>query len=355
MSERRVLWASTSTTTRGGVATFVRTIQGTPLWDQWQVRHVATHRNGTLPVKVATFAVGLLSFLRELVVRRPAVVHLHTASYGSFARKSILAWVCRAVRVPVVLHVHGGAFGDFHDRSPRPVRWYIRRTLSSADRVIALGSRWADVLQGLAPTARVVVVPNAVRPQTPVDQPGAGPTVRVLFIGEVTEDKGAFVLLEAWSRLVGGAQAPLADLVMVGPGALDRAEREVEALGLAGRVDLTGWVEPAEVQRLLRRSHVLVLPSRMEGQPMAVLEAMAHGLAIVATEVGGIPDLVDDTCGVLVPADDVDALAEALRTVVTDPVRRSRLATGALTRVRERFDVDQTWRELDALYRDLAR
>jgi glycosyltransferase involved in cell wall biosynthesis len=355
MRVRRVLWVSTSTDTRGGVATFVRTMQGTPLWDRWRIRHVATHRNGSPAARVAAFVIGLGSFVRELVLRRPAVVHLHTASYGSFARKSALAWLSRAAGVAVVVHVHGGAFGDFYARSPRLVQHYVRATLTSADRVIGLGDRWAAVLQRIAPDARLAVVPNAVRPRTPVAQPERGLPVHVLFVGEVTEDKGAFLLLDAWRRLSDGSAPPRADLVVVGPGAVDRARRRTEELGLVRQVRFTGWITPDEVERLLVCSHVLVLPSRMEGQPMAVLEAMAHGLCVVATEVGGIPDLVDEECGVLVPKDDVDALAAALRDVVINSVRRRRLGARALARVRERFDVDVTWRELDALYEDLTR
>lgn len=352
MTSRRVLWVSTATDTRGGIATFVRTLRDTPLWAGWAVRHVATHRNGSVAVRCAAFGTGLVCFLRELVLRRPGLVHLHTSSYGSFARKSALSWICRAAGIPVVLHVHGGGFGEFHTRSPRLLQRYIRSTLGGADRVVALGDRWADVLRGIAPDARVVVVPNAVRPQPLVDQPPAGDPVHVLFVGEVTEDKGAFVLLEAWARL--DATLPPADLVVVGPGDLDRARRRVRDLGLAGRVELTGWVDPGQVEPLLRRSHVLVLPSRFEGQPMAVLEAMAHGLCVVASDVGGIPDLLDDTCGVLVPADDAHSLAHALRDVIGDPARRARLGAAAWARLRERFDVDVTWRQLDALYRELV-
>nr|WP_281283507.1 glycosyltransferase family 4 protein [Modestobacter excelsi] len=325
------------------------------MWDRWQVRHVATHRNGSLAARAAAFAVGVGSFLRELVLRRPGIVHLHTASYGSFARKSTLAWICRAAGVPVVLHVHGGAFGDFYARSPHLLQRYIRRTLSSAARVIGLGDRWAEVLQEIAPDARVAVVPNAVSPRALVGQPGPGEPVHLLFVGEMTEDKGAFALLEAWRRLQDGPQLPPADLVMVGPGAVERAQRTAEDLGSVGQVRVLGWVAPVEVERLLSRSHVLVLPSRFEGQPMAVLEAMAHGLCVVATEVGGIPDLVDERCAVLVPVDDEDALVTALSTVIADPQKRAQLGARALARVRERFDVNLTWRTLDALYEELVK
>jgi glycosyltransferase involved in cell wall biosynthesis len=87
---------------------------------------------------------------------------------------------------------------------------------------------------------------------------------------------------------------------------------------------------------------------------MAVLEAMANGLCVVASTAGGIPDLiVDGTSGVLIPHSDVDALADALRRVLTDHETRARLGTGALERARQNFDVDVVWKRFDLLYREV--
>jgi glycosyltransferase involved in cell wall biosynthesis len=352
MSNRHVLWVSTSTTTRGGVATYVRTMQRTPLWQRWQIRHIATHRNGSV-ARLVAFVTGTGAFVRELIIRRPAVVHLHTASYGSFARKSTLAWVARCARVPVVIHVHGAAFADFHDRSPRVLQRYIQRTLEGADAVIALGDEWGRALRLIAPGARIAVVSNAVEPGTPVRQAGPAEPVHVLFLGEVEDRKGAFLLLQAWSQLADVAFPGGADLVMAGGGAVTQARSLVQELGIGDQVRVTGWVAPAEVAALLTESHVLVLPSTFEGQPMAVLEAMAHGLCVVATDVGGVSDLVDD-CGVLIPVGDQTALVDALRQVISDSELRASLGTRAFRRVQDKFDVNHTWKSLDALYEELA-
>ncbi|WP_211435733.1 glycosyltransferase family 4 protein [Trujillonella endophytica] len=336
------------------MATYVRTMQRTPLWGEWDIRHVATHRDGSVATRVIVFLGGATAFVRELLLHRPAVVHLHTASYGSFARKSLLAWAARGARVPVVLHVHGGAFRDFYRAAPWLVRRYVRATLQMADAVVALGETWQRMLQEISPGARVVVIPNAVRPGAPVEQPGPGETVRVLFLGSIHEAKGAFLLLDAWRRLGDARRGPPADLVMAGNGAVDEARAKVADLGLADQVRVTGWVPQRQVETLLRGSHVLVLPSFAEGQPMALLEAMAQGLCVVASSVGGIPDLIDGECGVLVPPGDGDALVAALCTVLADPELRSRLGGRALDRVRERFDVDRVWRAIDGLYEDVT-
>lgn len=254
------------------------------------------------------------------------------------------------------MHVHGAEFHRFFDRCPRPLQAYIRVTLQGAGAVIALGDSWAQRLAGIAPGSRIVVVPNAVKSRPIVAQPSSGEPVRLLFLGEIGDRKGAFTLIDAWGRLVdASAGHPGGRLVLAGDGDLTRAGVRIDELGLHDHVDLLGWVGRSEVERLLRQSHVLVLPSRNEGQPMAVLEAMAFGLCVVVSDAGGLPDLVDEECGVLIPPDDVAALEGALRSVIGDRERRVRLGESAWRRVRERFDVDVTWQSLDSLYQGLAR
>lgn len=352
-SPRCVVWVSTSRRTRGGIATFVRTMEGTPLFPRWRVRHVATHRNGSAPLKVATFVLGVLRFLWVTVTRRPAVAHVHTASHGSFVRKSLIVWLSSLLGMRVVLQVHGGGFLDFYRARGSLTRAYIRATLGRADVVIALGEQWAERLRSISPQARVVVVPNSIRPGAQVAQPSGAEPVQALFLGDVAEHKGAFTLLDAWQRAMEAQpSSPRARLVLAGDGDLDRARRQVRALGLQD-VDIRGWVDPRQVDDLLSGSQVLVLPSRGEGQPMAVLEAMGRGLCVIASDVGGIPDLIDDTCGVLVPVDDVEALAAALKRVVDDDSARRGLGSAAHRRVEEHFNADRVWRMLDDLYQEL--
>jgi glycosyltransferase involved in cell wall biosynthesis len=356
MRQRCVLWVSTSTETHGGVSSFVRTMQQTPLWGVWGIRHIATHRNGSVPIRAIAFGAGAGRFVLELAVRRPQVVHLHMASYGSFVRKSLLGWAAQAAGVPVVVHVHGAEFHWFFERSPRLLRMYIRATLEHGSVVIALGESWARRLKIIAPRARIVVVPNAVRPRPPVKQPADGQPVQVLFLGDVSDRKGAFSLIDAWQRLLESPPEGAAPrLVMAGDGAVARARSRIEEVGLREHVRVLGWIPPNQVESLVRASQVLVLPSRNEGQPMAVLEAMANGLCVIVSEVGGLPDMVDTDCGVLVPVDDVPALASALHRVIVDHEERVRLGLRALRRVRDRFDVDVTWHALDELYEELQR
>lgn len=352
---RRALWVSTSLETRGGISSYVRMLKATPLWQRWDVSHIATHRDGSVATRVLAFVRAILVFLPQ-VIRRADVVHVHMSSHGSFLRKAVICRIARVGRLPVIVHVHGSRFATFHHRSSRPLRRLIRRTLQDAAAVVALGGQWAERLAEIAPGARISSIPNAVHIAGPMTEPGPDQPVQVVFLGAIGERKGTFALLEAWAKITTELPPGTARLIIAGDQEVDRATAAVARLGLGETVQLRTWLSPAEVDELLSASQVLTLPSLDEGQPMAILEAMAHGLCIVASEVGGIPDLIEDgVSGLLVPPADPEALQAALQQVIIDAATRSRLGAAALHRARTHFDVEVVWQQIDSLYREVTQ
>ncbi|MDT5007071.1 MAG: hypothetical protein QOJ24_4247 [Mycobacterium sp.] len=359
MAEKTVLWASTSTQTRGGIATYVREMADTGLWDDWDVRHVVTHGDGSPATKIGLFVRGTIEFVAALIRLRPNVVHLHASTRGSFIRKAILFWISRPTHTPVVMHMHGSGFQSYYENSPKVMQAVIRATISRVSAFVALGEVWATRMRTLVPDARILAIPNAVRLGERIGQPGAGEPVRVVFLGRIGDHKGTFMLLDAWAELVsdvrftaGGGSA--ATLTVAGDGEVDRARDRVVELGIDDSVDIHDWLSESEVAKLLDHSHVLVLPSRNEGQPMAVLEAMARGLCVIATDVGGIPEMIGDGCGVLIAADDTERLTAALELVVHDREVRVGHGDAAYHRVKNQFEVTEVSRRLDALYREVT-
>lgn len=354
-ARRSALWVSTSRETPGGMTSFVETMAATPLWERWDVRFVSTHRPGSVADRLREFARGAARFVSALALDPPAVVHLHMAKSGSFFRKAALLWLAAARGVPVVLHMHGGEFRVFYDRMPAPVRWTVRATLRRASTVVALGARWAERLRDIAPGARIVDIPNPVHIAGPVSQPGPGEPVHVVFLGKMGPAKGTYLLLDAWSKLVAGETRVPCRLTLAGNGEVEAVRAAVSELGLDATVDVRSWLSAVEVGELLGTAQVLALPSRNEGQPMSILEAMSRGICVVATAVGGIPDLVEDgVSALLVPVDDGDALTGALRRVIDDPALRARMGDAGLERARRDFDVSVIWKRLDHLYGELV-
>lgn len=351
-NQQRALWVSSSLSTYGGIATFVRNMRDTSIWGDWNIRHIGTHCDGSKARRILIFCWGLSQFIYEMIFYRPQIVHLHTSERGSFVRKGLLVWVSAVFRVPALLHMHGGEFHVYYDHAPAPMQNLIRTTLARASVVIALGSAWAARLQQIAPAANVVVIPNAIKLRTTVDQV-APAQVQVVFLGELCERKGIDVLLDAWGAMMATGCAGDAKLIVAGWGEIDRARVQIASLGIGDSVHLAGWLSAPDSQALLAASHVLVLPSINEGQPMAILEAMTRGLCVVSTTVGGIPEMIGDAEGLLVRPGDRSALAGALLRVVVSEDARRRFGANARLRVERQFDIDVVSRTFGEMYQEV--
>ena len=208
----------------------------------------------------------------------------------------------------------------------------------------------AGHLRALGPRARIEPVPNVVDTDTfrpPAEPRSPNGPARLLTVATLSEKKGHGHLLEALARLGGGER-----LDIVGEGELrEELERRVVELGLGDRVRLLGPRPKEQVAALMREADLFVLSSLHENLPVVVIEAQASGLPVVATRVGGVPELVGEETGELVEAGDPGALAEAIERVLS---RRGRLDTRELAlRTAERYGYEAIEARWTAIYRDL--
>ena len=233
----------------------------------------------------------------------------------------------------------------------RGIRLLNRVTAPRLAAHVAVGTSTAREIEALCrlPAGSVRVVPNGV----PVPEAGTGP-IRpadagfvIGALGRLHRQKGFDVLLRALARL------PDAHLVLVGDGPERGAlERLAGELGVAERLTITGWDDAAA--GYLPSFDAVALPSRFEGLPLVLLEAMLHGRPVVATPAGSIPDAVQDgVTGLLVPVDDDRALASALARLRDEPALRSRLGSAAAEVARQRFTAPEMARGYEQLYREL--
>lgn len=346
----RALWVSSSLNTNGGIATFIGNMRETRLWNDWHIQHIATHCDGSKITRASIFLSGFFRFMFQIVCHRPDLVHLHAAERGSFARKGLLVWCSALFRLPVILHIHSGEFSDFFLRQSPLMREVIRATIERSHTVIALGNAWADVFSRIAPGANIKVIPNGIRLSEPAVQ-ATSDTVQVVFLGKLCELKGVSTLIDAWAATQASGQTAAARLVIAGWGEIERAREQLDQLGIQDSVQLAGPISRSAVRDLLAHTQVLVLPSLYEGQPMSILEAMARGICVVATAVGGIPEMLGTDAGVLVEPGDTAGLAEAIRQVINDRDYRISIGARARQRVALKFDIDIIADQFDSLYR----
>ncbi len=301
------------------------------------------HRTG-LPVARARqlWALSGLAAVLRAGRRGPVgVVHAHQGE--DLATLPLARLAARVHRCPLVVTVHCSVGHTLTGSGPR-VRllralggWIERSTLRRADAVVVLTARAAAALRADGvPADRISTIPSGFDPAlfagTAGDALAGTPRPRIGYVGRLAPQKRADLLVRAFGRI-----RTRASLVVVGDGP-DRAlvARLAAESPAADRITLAGFVEHARVPALLASLDVLVLPSAYEEMGSVLTEAMAAGLPVVASDVGGIPEVVrHGGTGLLVPPGDVDALAAALDRVVADDVLRARLAAGARARSAE--------------------
>jgi glycosyltransferase involved in cell wall biosynthesis len=223
--------------------------------------------------------------------------------------------------------------------------------MESSSLVITLSEGWAQFVRGFAPRAQVAVLPNSVA-LPPPGTGAAGDEGRILFLGRLEEAKGVFELLHACALLA--PRFPAIRLVLGGEGDANAVRRRASELGVAERIELPGWIGPEQRAHELRRAQVFCLPSHAEGLPMALLEAMAAGKAVVASSVGGIPEAISDgDNGLLVPPHASQALAGALAGLLGDEALRRRMGRRARETVEQHYSLDAVGARLGQIYHEL--
>jgi glycosyltransferase involved in cell wall biosynthesis len=174
------------------------------------------------------------------------------------------------------------------------------------------------------------------------------------FAARIEEGKGPLTLVEALAELKHGGAAALVRMAGTGP-QLQEVKARVRALNLSDACEFVGfYTEPVGRSAFMRSLDVFVLPSLAEGTPNSIIEAMAHGLPVIATEIGGIPDLLSADSGILVPPGDTAALAEAMRRLASDPSLRSAMGRAARERYLRLSSPDAVLPVLQNTYQRLA-
>ena len=324
-----------------------------PLAELHDLQVIPTHQRGSVKQRLLVFAKALRTLAGFCLRPGDRVVHLHTTVRGSMYRKTICAMLAKALRAPVVLQVHVGEpeLESFRERVDPVSLAAFRWAFGHVDKVLSVGAASAREVEEHYSARDVEVLPNAA--PAPVDGPVPDPApageARLLYIGGFHDPvKGGEVLLDALPAII--AQHPGVQVTIAGPG-----EAPARLAAVNGRATWLGWLDADAKARALREADIFLMPSTSEGLPVALLEAMAYGKPIVATRVGGIPDvLADGAEGMLVPPGDVAALADAVVTLVGDPARAWELGRAAKERVAE-LGPDTIAKRLDLVYQEVIR
>ncbi len=286
--------------TVGGMASVIRVLT------EHQVGGDVVDAHATWTPRSPLESARLAAASARALLQMPAgkVAHLHLSERGSFLREGSLVALARRRGLVTVATIHGASLMPFARRYP----WLLATVLQRAHLTTCMDQEVLELVRRSAPRVHSEIVPNPVFLDgsfLPADETDE----LVVFAGEIGLRKGADVLHRAWQFVA--KRRPRARCLMVGP-VSDFAPPDAE------RLEVRAPVDHVEMNTLLRRARVIALPSRAEGMPMVLAEAMSLGRPFVSTPVGGIPALAGEG-GMLVPVDDELALADRLTELLADP------------------------------------
>lgn len=331
---------------KGGIASVVNGYREHDFSGKCEVSYIESYRNGSKWEKLAKALKGYLLFFREMILNKPDIVHIHSSFGPSFYRKMPFIYMACFRGVPVINHIHGAEFETFYLKASDRKKRRIRKVYGKCTMLIALSEEWKRNLESVVSPEKITVIENYCKIP---DLSGTEKKKQILFLGEIGKRKGCYDIPEIYGRVLEkGERLPL---IMAGDGELAEVKKLFEDRDLLESVSFPGWVRGADKDKCLKESGIFLFPSYYEGMPMAVLEAMAYGMAIVTTRVGGIPHLLEDGVnGYLCEPGDIEGLSKRLLELSKDGDKRRKMGERARQKAIADYSMESHIKKLMDLY-----
>jgi len=283
-------------------------------------RFLPSYTYGNILYKAWFTFIFFIRFIKTLIVDREIrAIHVHAASDSSFVRKSIAVIIAKVFRKRIILHMHGGEFSSFYKKAGI-IKPYLRFIIRRSDILICLSKQWIEYYSGFLPASKLRILNNpVVTIEHSLVNKKTG-KVCFLFLGLIVERKGIYDLLKAISLLDKDVRDKM-HLEIGGDGEREKLQQMISDLNISESVTFRGWVDGVLKEELFSKANVYILPSHFEGLPVSILEAMSQGMPVIATSVGGIPEIViDGKNGYLVNVGDIEAIRESMTKLIVQPM-----------------------------------
>jgi glycosyltransferase involved in cell wall biosynthesis len=281
------------------------------------------------------------------------IIHIHGSSKISTYRKYVVFLAVKYImRRKVIYHIHGSEYHLFFNSSKGIKKKIIKHFVEGSDGIICLSKQWKDFFVSNFNIKQIFILNNIV-PYPDIGRKDIHEDFNLLFLGGFWERKGVFNLIEA----LGKCDKIILQKVKLrigGEGDLDRLNNMLSQYNLQNNIEFLGWVTGDEKKSLLNNCDLFVLPSYNEGLPISILEAMSYKLPILTTDVGGIPEVVEDhKNGIITKPGDIEGIRKAIEFFVTHSDECVKYGEESFTRVKE-FLPDRVMNDLEKIYQKVG-
>lgn len=340
---------------KGGIPSVVNSYYESSLVDNYDLRYVISHVDGSKYMKLLQAVIGLFNYLWLLITFRPHIIHIHISQDASTFRKSLFILVGSLFDKNMVVHSHASQFMSFYQKMPVFIQRYIVYALGKADVFLVVCDYWKDQFESiLKDKVHVKAIFNpVVIPDWRRSFDKENSSANLLFLGRLGDRKGIYDLLAAL-KAIKEKHGSVFKLFAGGDGEVDKFQETVSQYNLEDEVTYLGWVGDDKKKASLKDADIYVLPSYSEGLPVSILEAMSYGLPVISTPICGIPHaVVDGVNGFLVEPGDIDGLENRLFELISDSNKRNKMGSSSFEMARDIFSVEIIVKELSEIYQAL--
>ncbi|MBO1579765.1 glycosyltransferase family 4 protein [Bacillus sp. XF8] len=349
-SKKDIIMIGPSPFNRGGISSVIQSLLELDSISN-RAFLVSSYTEGNKFQKVLAFLRGIVQCLFILIFNRQVkIMHIHTASRGSFFRKRIFVKMGKWFGKKIILHMHGAEFMIFYQESNENTRNKIQKTLETVDVIITLSQKWKSDIDTITNNSNVMVIYNAINSSkfnlSELNE------LNILFMGRVGTRKGIYDLVDIMPEI--SKEYPNVKLHIAGDGDLVTLNKKIEEFNLNKNTQIHGWIDYNQKMKLLEESSIFILPSYNEGLPVSILEAMAAGLPVISTNIGGIPEqIINGLNGFIIKPGDKKCLLTHIKYLLQDNNIRQEFGKEARHKVEESFSLNVIGKEISSVYESL--
>lgn len=351
MEERgkiKVLMIGPARSVRGGVSAVVNNYYTAGLDKQVKLAYIATMVDGSKGRKLIQAILAYFRFLMKVPFYQ--ILHVNMAADASYYRKKLFIDAAWLFRKKILIHEHGGDFeGFYYRRCNKKQKAGVKKTFARADLILVLSESWKKFFLPIAGGNKIQVLQNGIL--IPSEGKKDYSSHSVLFLGRLCKEKGIAELLEA----VPVIQKKIPDFRLILGGVWEEGNEELKKRSelFTQVVCCPGWISGQEKIKFMEECSIFVLPSWFEGQPISLLEAMAHGMCVVASAVGGIPQMMgkkENETGVLLSPQNAEELAQTMIMLLENEEKRKCIGQNARYHVLENYNISKNVKSLTGYY-----
>lgn len=311
---------------------------------------ICSHRFTTKWVQLGLAIVAFFKLLYYCIFSSVKIVHVHTASYRSFYRESVYILLAKIFRRKVILHLHGGEFELFYNNSSR----YVRFICKQADFVVGVSKYFGELFRELNLNENIFVLYNAIQPPLYEKKINNDGKIRISFLGTIDNNKGVFDIIDC---MVVNREY-FRDKIELHIGGIGDEKHLLAKMKEGNIIDFVrydGWLDDIQKNELLAQTDIYLQPSYFESLGIAIIEAMSYGIPIIASNTGGIPELVKSSeHGYLIAPGDIEQLFYVLRLLIENKNLRENFGRNSLKKSKE-FTIESMEKNIIRLYNILLK